>query len=69
MTLLGLLLILTLVRQYVAGMTNATQLLDLLAAEGSEEIEPTMAAAARRRAIYSDVSRCSPASCRSYKSV
>jgi hypothetical protein len=68
MTLLGLLLILTLVRQYVAGMTNATQLLDLLAAEGSEEIEPTMAAA-RRRAIYSDVSRCSPASCRSYKSV
>jgi exosome complex exonuclease DIS3/RRP44 len=44
------------VRQYVEGMANATQLLDLLAAEGSEEIEPTMAVASRR-ALYSEVCR------------
>ncbi|KAF8962184.1 mitotic control protein dis3 [Flammula alnicola] len=39
------------VRKYVEGMTDATQLLDLLAAEGSNEIEPTKAAAGRQ-ALY-----------------
>ncbi len=42
------------VRRYVEGMTNATQLLDLLAAAGSDEIEPTKAAAGRQ-ALYPDV--------------
>ncbi|PBK71312.1 RNB-domain-containing protein [Armillaria solidipes] len=41
------------VRRYVEGMSNATQLLDLLAAAGSDEIEPTKAAAGRQ-ALYPD---------------
>jgi hypothetical protein len=53
------------VRQYVEGMANATQLLDLLAAEGSEEIEPTMAAA-RRRTLYFEVFCYSLLLCSSY---
>ncbi|KAG5643684.1 hypothetical protein DXG03_000517 [Asterophora parasitica] len=41
------------VRQYVQGMKEHTQLLDLLAAEGTNEIEPTKAAAGRQ-ALYPD---------------
>ncbi|KAG5653149.1 hypothetical protein H0H81_002060 [Sphagnurus paluster] len=41
------------VRKYVEGMKEPTQLLDLLAAEGSNEIEPTKAAAGRQ-AFYPD---------------
>lgn len=41
-------------RQYVEGMKDATQLLDLLAAEGSNEIEPTKAVAGRQ-ALYPEV--------------
>ncbi len=62
---LTLLFIFGSVRQYVEGMANATQLLDLLAAEGSEEIEPTVAAA-RRRTLYSEVCRYSFLPCSSY---
>ena len=42
------------VRKYVEGMKDATQLLDLLAAEGSNEIEPTKAVAGRQ-ALYPEV--------------
>ena len=42
------------VRNYVEGMKNSTQLLDLLAVVGSEDIEPTRAAAGRQ-ALYPDV--------------
>ncbi|KAF8188678.1 hypothetical protein BJ912DRAFT_968181 [Pholiota molesta] len=41
----------TSVRKYVEGMPEATQLLDLLAAEGTYEIEPTKAAGGRQ-ALY-----------------
>ncbi|PPR00807.1 hypothetical protein CVT26_012448 [Gymnopilus dilepis] len=41
------------VRNYVEGMKDATQLLDLLAAEGTFDIEPTRAAAGRQ-ALYPD---------------
>ncbi|KAF8900484.1 mitotic control protein dis3 [Gymnopilus junonius] len=41
------------VRKYVEGMKGATQLLDLLAAEGTSEIEPTKAVAGRQ-ALYPD---------------
>ncbi|KAG7440552.1 RNB-domain-containing protein [Guyanagaster necrorhizus] len=40
-------------RRYVEGMINATQLLDLLAAAGSDEIEPTKAVEGRQ-ALYPD---------------
>ncbi|KAG6817260.1 hypothetical protein H0H87_010921 [Tephrocybe sp. NHM501043] len=43
----------TSVRKYVEGMKEPTQLLDLLAAEGSNDIEPTKAAAGRQ-ALYPD---------------
>ncbi|KAF5369035.1 hypothetical protein D9758_002962 [Tetrapyrgos nigripes] len=36
------------VRKYVEGMKNATQLLDLLSASGSDNIEPTQAASGRQ---------------------
>jgi hypothetical protein len=42
------------VRKYVEGMKDSTQLLDLLAAVGSEDMEPTRAAAGRQ-ALYPDV--------------
>ena len=42
------------VRKYIEGMKDSTQLLDLLAAVGSEDIEPTKAAAGRQ-ALYPDV--------------
>ena len=42
------------VRKYVEGMKDATQLLDLLAAEGSNEIEPTKTVAGRQ-ALYPEV--------------
>lgn len=42
------------VRKYVEGMKDSTQLLDLLAAVGSEDIEPTKATAGRQ-ALYPDV--------------
>ena len=41
------------VRKYVEGMKDSTQLLDLLATVGSEDIEPTKAAG--RQALYPDV--------------
>ncbi|KAG6853480.1 hypothetical protein C0991_004096 [Blastosporella zonata] len=41
------------VRKYVEGMKEPTQLLDLLAAEGSNDIEPTKAVAGRQ-ALYPD---------------
>ncbi|KAF4611727.1 hypothetical protein D9613_003992 [Agrocybe pediades] len=41
----------TSVRQYVEGMKDASQLLDLLAAEGTNDIEPTKAVAGRQ-ALY-----------------
>ncbi|KAJ4483766.1 hypothetical protein J3R30DRAFT_3451305 [Lentinula aciculospora] len=41
------------VRKYVEGMNDANQLLDLLSADGSHEIEPTKAAAGRQ-ALYTD---------------
>ncbi|EIM90480.1 RNB-domain-containing protein [Stereum hirsutum FP-91666 SS1] len=40
------------VRAYVDGMPNSGQLLDLLSATGSDELEPTAAAAAGRGALY-----------------
>ena len=43
------------VRKYVEGMKDSTQLLDLLAAVGSEDMEPTRAAAGRQ-VLYPDVS-------------
>lgn len=43
-----------LVRKYVEGMKDSTQLLDLLAAVGSEDLEPTKAAAGRQ-VLYPDV--------------
>ena len=42
------------VRKYVEGTKEPTQLLDLLAAVGSDDIEPTRAVAGRQ-ALYSDV--------------
>jgi exosome complex exonuclease DIS3/RRP44 len=42
------------VRKYVEGMVDSTQLLDLLAAVGSDDIEPTRAAAGRQ-VLYPDV--------------
>ena len=42
------------VRRYVEGMTESSQLLDLLSVAGTEEIEPTTAVAARQ-ALYPDV--------------
>lgn len=42
------------VRKYVEGLQEATQLLDLLAAGGSEEVEPTRAVVGRQ-ALYADV--------------
>jgi exosome complex exonuclease DIS3/RRP44 len=42
------------VRKYVEGTKDATQLLDLLVAEGSNEIEPTKALAGRQ-ALYPEV--------------
>lgn len=44
----------TVVRKYVEGMKDANQLLDLLSADGSQEIEPTKAAAGRQ-VLYPDV--------------
>ncbi|KAE9408711.1 RNB-domain-containing protein [Gymnopus androsaceus JB14] len=41
------------VRKYVEGMKDANQLLDLLSADGSQEIEPTKAAAGRQ-VLYPD---------------
>ncbi|KAF8870959.1 hypothetical protein BD779DRAFT_1720386 [Infundibulicybe gibba] len=41
------------VRQYVEGMKDANQLLDLLSVAGTEELEPTKAAAGRQ-ALYPD---------------
>ncbi|KAG6912235.1 hypothetical protein DXG01_016096, partial [Tephrocybe rancida] len=43
----------TSVRKYIEGMKDSTQLLDLLAAEGSNDIKPTKAAAGRQ-ALYPD---------------
>ena len=43
------------VRKYVEGVKDANQLLDLLAAAGAEDIEPTKAVAGRQ-ALYPDVS-------------
>ncbi|TFY83451.1 hypothetical protein EWM64_g562 [Hericium alpestre] len=45
------------VRQYVEGMQQSTQLLDVLSAEGSHGIEPTIAAG--RGPLYPDVSNAS----------
>ena len=42
------------VRKYIEGMRDSTQLLDLLAAVGSEDMEPTRAAAGRQ-VLYPDV--------------
>ena len=42
------------VRKYVEGLKDSTQLLDLLAAVGSEDVEPTRAAAGRQ-VLYPDV--------------
>jgi len=42
------------VRKYVEGMKEPTQLLDLLAAVGSDNIEPTRVVAGRQ-AFYPDV--------------
>lgn len=42
-------------RAYVDGMPNSGQLLDLLSATGSDELEPTAAAAAGRGALYPEV--------------
>lgn len=42
------------VRKYVEGMKESAQLLDLLSAAGSDDIEPTKAAAGRQ-ALYPDV--------------
>lgn len=42
------------VRKYVENMKDATQLLDLLSADGSQEIEPTKAVAGRQ-VLYPDV--------------
>lgn len=42
------------VRKYVEGTKDSTQLLDLLAAVGSEDLEPTRAAAGRQ-VLYPDV--------------
>jgi hypothetical protein len=42
------------VRDYVEGMKNSDQLLDLLSATGSDELEPTRAVAGRT-ALYTDV--------------
>lgn len=41
-------------RKYVEGMKDATQLLDLLSAAGSDNIEPTKAVAGRQ-VLYPDV--------------
>lgn len=41
-------------RKYVEGIKEPTQLLDLLAAAGSDDIEPTRAVAGRQ-ALYPDV--------------
>lgn len=43
------------VRRYVQAMKDPGQLLDLLAAEGSHEIEPTRASGSKQ-ALYPDVS-------------
>lgn len=43
-----------LVRKYVEGMKESAQLLDLLSAAGSNDIEPTKAKAGRQ-ALYPDV--------------
>ena len=51
------------VRKYVEGVKDANQLLDLLAAAGAEDIEPTKAVAGRQ-ALYPDVSiSCHISSC------
>jgi hypothetical protein len=42
------------VRNYVDGMKNSDQLLDLLSATGSDEVEPTRVVAGRT-AFYADV--------------
>ena len=42
------------VRKYVEAMKDSTQLLDLLAAVGSGDLEPTRAAAGRQ-VLYPDV--------------
>ncbi|TFK40883.1 RNB-domain-containing protein [Crucibulum laeve] len=42
------------VRNYVNKMKNATQLLDLLSATGTNELEPTRASSGGRAALYSD---------------
>ena len=44
------------VRKYVEGTRDAAQFLDLLAAGGSEEIEPTRATGARS-ILYAEVGR------------
>jgi hypothetical protein len=58
LTLRGLLLrhkyCFIIVRKYVEGMENSAQLLDLLAAESSDAIEPTRALAGRQ-ALYPEV--------------
>ncbi|KAG5336916.1 hypothetical protein C0989_011535 [Termitomyces sp. Mn162] len=41
-------------RKYVEGMKEPNQLLDLLAADGSNDIEPTKAGAAGRQSLYPD---------------
>ena len=44
-----------LVRKYIEGLKDSSQLLDLLSTPGSESLEPTAAAGARQ-ALYPDVS-------------
>jgi len=56
----GFILIVRAVRKYVEGMKDSNQLLDLLSASGSDEIEPTRAVAARS-SLYPDV--CPPSVC------
>jgi exosome complex exonuclease DIS3/RRP44 len=51
------------VRTYVEGMKGSNELLDLLSAGGSGDIEPTRAAASRT-ALYPDVRR--PTNCLGY---
>ena len=51
-----------LVRKYVEGMKDSTQLLDLLAAVGSEDMEPTRVAIGRQ-VLYPDVRFSSPIIC------
>lgn len=47
------------VRQYVEGSKDSDKLLDLLAASGENDVEPTPASAAGRAQLYPDVCDCS----------